>query len=112
MSALDSVFNDKQGRELLFSAGVEVGRVRGREEFAQMLRFLSLFALCWSRFKGVTYEQEMAFRPAAVCGVVACEQSAMGRFDSLVGRQALVVCWLVAFQREGCGRYCEDSGRL
>jgi hypothetical protein len=37
MSALDSVFNDKQGRELLFSAGVEVGRVRGREEFAQML---------------------------------------------------------------------------
>ncbi len=37
MSALDSVFNDKQGRELLFSAGVEVGRVRGMEELAQHL---------------------------------------------------------------------------
>jgi len=44
MSALDSVFNDKQGRELLFSAGVEVGRVKGREEICEYLirKFLML----------------------------------------------------------------------
>lgn len=37
MSALDLVFSDNSGRELLFSAGVEVGRAKGREEFAQHL---------------------------------------------------------------------------
>lgn len=37
MSALDQVFNDKEGRDMLFTAGVEVGRVKGREEFAQHL---------------------------------------------------------------------------
>ena len=44
MSALDQVFPDKQGRELLFSAGVEVGRVKGREEICEYLirKFLML----------------------------------------------------------------------
>ena len=37
MSALDQVFRDKEGRDMLFTAGVEVGRTKGREEFAQHL---------------------------------------------------------------------------
>lgn len=37
MSALDQVFQGKQGGDMLFSAGVEVGKTKGREEFAQHL---------------------------------------------------------------------------
>lgn len=37
MSSLDLVFRGKAGGDLLFSAGVEVGRVKGREEICEYL---------------------------------------------------------------------------
>lgn len=37
MSITDRIFGDKQGADLMFSAGVEVGRAKGREELAQHL---------------------------------------------------------------------------
>jgi hypothetical protein len=37
MTVLDQVFQGKQGGDMLFSAGVEVGKTKGRVEFANHL---------------------------------------------------------------------------
>jgi hypothetical protein len=44
VTILDQVFQGKAGGDLLFTAGVEVGRVKGREEICEYLirKFLML----------------------------------------------------------------------